>query len=125
MDKKRGKFLTVMIVLAAMGVPLALYYYVVSPDLLNQSLSQSYETIPNWYPVYLTASLLVSAISLIGLWLWKKWAVILFFVSAAIAFIVQSFILKPIQTTEITYAINIISTGLWVWAVHRKWKYFT
>ncbi len=63
MNKDRGKFLTIMIVFAAIGYLQALYY------ITNTNLvTQTYGSVPSWFSMYQIAALLVGVIIIFGLW---------------------------------------------------------
>lgn len=119
MKKNRGKLLTVMIVLAAFGQLQSLYY------LTNTNLvEQAYGTVPSWFSLYTLFGLLVGVASIVGIWLLKKWAVYLLAFSTAMAFLMQLFVLKPVQAGQFAYYMTMVSAGLWFWAIYRKWESF-
>jgi hypothetical protein len=120
MKKDRGKFLTIMIVLSAIGLLQSLYY-LVNTDLIQQS----YGVVPEWFQLYSVFGILFGSIMLIGLWMLKKWGVYLLTVSVVLSFVMQLFFLRPQTYQEIVYILSIISAGIWFWAINRKWKNFT
>lgn len=110
MNKDRGKFLTIMIVLAAFGYLQSLYY------LTNTNVvAQVYGTVPSWFPIYTVVGLLLVAVITVGLWLWKKRAIYLLAVSTVVTFLMQLFVLKSVQGGQFVYYMTIISAGLWFW----------
>ena len=119
--KSRGVFLTVMIVFAAYGVLSSLY------TLTNPSaLTTAYGVLPIWFYPYLIVSFIAGAAELIGLWLWKKWAVYLLFGLGFLGLAMQLTILKPVSSNagSLVFYLTIISLGIWFWAIYRKWQYF-
>ncbi|MCX6783800.1 MAG: hypothetical protein NT141_01895 [candidate division WWE3 bacterium] len=120
MKKQRGKFLTFMLVLAALGIIQTPYY------LINtNALQLAYGNVPSWYPIYAVLGLGLGIGMIIGMWQLKKWAVYLLVASTTLTFLSQLFILKPAQQfAGVTYAMTIVSAGLWFWAISRKWASF-
>lgn len=119
MKAERGKFLTIMIVLGALGLLQALYYYM-NTDMVQQTLG----VVPSWYPMYLLVGVAVQAAGLYGLWIWKKWGAYAIFAWIAITLAAQLTVIKPVQYGEFAYISTALMGGLWFWAIHRKWKYF-
>lgn len=120
MNKDRGKFLTLMLIFAAFGSLISLY------QLTNtNALQQTYGPIPSWFTAYAILGSLAGVAVIIGIWMWKKWAVYLLAFSTAVTFLMQLFVLKPVQYGEFVYYMTIVSAGLWFWAIYRKWKYFS
>lgn len=119
MNKDRGKFLTIMVILAAFGYLQSLYSFA-----NTNVVQQTYGTVPNWFPIYTVLGLLVGVVTIAGIWMWRKWAVYLLAASTTITFLMQLFVLKPIQAGQFAYYMTIVSAGLWFWAIYRKWKFF-
>ena len=120
MKKQRGKFLTVMIVFAALGVIQTPYYLV-----NTNALQVAYGDVPSWYPIYAVIGLCLGTAMIVGMWQMKKWAVYMLVASSVLTFLSQLFILKPAaQVAGTTYAMSVISAGLWFWAISRKWASF-
>lgn len=119
--KSRGKFLTIMLVLAAFGVLSSAYTLVNS-----NSIAQTYGTVPSWFYPYLIFGFTLGVVNIVGLWLWKKWAVYTFFAASVISIIMPLFVLKPLDPNVgmVSFYMTIISCGLWFWAVYRKWNLF-
>ena len=118
MNKDRGKFLTVMIVLAAFGYLQSLYY------LTNTNvIEQAYGAVPSWFSFYALVGFGIGIITMVGIWLWKKWAVYLLVASTTITLLMQLFVLKPVQG-QFVYYMTIVSASIWFWAIYRKWKNF-
>lgn len=121
MKKERGKFLTIMLVFAAFGILLSLY------TLTNtNSVQQAYGSVPSWFYPYSILGLALGVANVVGVWMWKKWAIYTIVASSAIALIMQLFVLKPTQPEAgtIAYFSLIVGGGLWFWAIYRKWQYF-
>ncbi len=120
--KQRGAFLTVMLVLGAIGFFESLYAFT------NTNAAQiTYgPNLPSWYPIYLVVALGLSVATVVGIWLWKKWGAYAIGASTVIGLFLQLFILKPINPNVnlFAYVGVLISAGLWFWAISRKWQYF-
>ena len=65
--KSRGVFLTIMLALEALGVVSGLVALVV-PGLLESRLAG----LPPWYAAYFVGALLIQAVSVVGIWFWKR-----------------------------------------------------
>jgi hypothetical protein len=120
MKKGRGKFLTIMLVLSAIGLLQSLYY-LVNTDLIQQS----YGVVPEWFQLYSVFGIVFGMIMITGLWMMKKWGVYLLAVSVVLSFVMQLFFMRPLAYQEVVYIMSIASAGIWFWAINRKWKYFT
>lgn len=121
MKKKRGAFLTIMIVLGAFGALQALYA-VINTD----ALKLAYGQVPAWFsPLYLF-SFLLSVGAIIGIWMWKKWGVYLIAASIALNLVTQLFLFKPVQQSvgQFSWIMTLVGGGLWFWAISRKWPDF-
>lgn len=117
MKKNRGILLTLLIVLIGLS------------DISGLVDSSAYRT------VAIIVSLL-GLISLVGMWLWKKWALYLQIALYTISFVASLFLLKTPQVMKdygITYypffAIWMVFWGiipgvLGYIALRKKWKYF-
>lgn len=119
--KKRGIFLTLLLVFALYGDVRAL---ITLTD--TNSIQQVYGSIPAWYYSYAIFGLVLGVVNIVGVWMWKKWAIYSIAASSVIAVLMELFVLKPVQPIvgQIAVVLTIISAGLWFWAIYRKWKYF-
>lgn len=130
MKKDRGKFLTIMI-------GLAVYRYLANVyKLANPALSKfTFGLAPGWFPIYSLIISIVGIISVIGIWKFKKWGVYSLIGLQLVGFFVLLFTLRPenypnyterFQTLYISsFVLFFIEIGLWVWAISRKWRYFS
>ncbi len=119
MKKERGKFLTIILVLAIFGLFQALYLVT-----NTSTVSQALGTVPSWYPVYLLVGVVSQAAAIVGIWMWKRWGVYLLFGWGLIGPLVQILLLKPVQYGQLALYMTVASLGLYFWAVYRKWHYF-
>lgn len=119
--KSRGKFLTIMIVLAAFGAVTSLNTIVNS-----DSVAMAYGNVPSWFTGYAMVSMAISVATVIGLWMMKRWAAYLLAASTIIGLITPIFILKPLDPNVGNIAVVMASfgAGLWFWAIYRKWNEF-
>lgn len=128
MKKDRGIFLTIMLIFLL----IALLKYI--PSLPKSiELQKNTEFINNLYiNLYIPFKYLrfsIALVSIWGMWIWKKWAVYLFFIHNIVGFGMlfmaqQDKLPHLYQITIMSIVINILTTGLWLWAIYRKWKYF-
>ena len=123
MKKERGKFLTIMLVLAVFGI-FQYLFMVTNTNSVNQSLG----VVPSWYPIYGLVGIASQAIAIVGIWIWKKWGVYLLLGWSLIGVLMQIFVLKPAgaaaQYGQLALFMTLGSAGLYFWAVYRKWQYF-
>lgn len=117
MKKDRGILLTILIILIGLS-------YIFG---LVDSLKYSF--------MYNTLLSILGLISLVGIWLWKKWAVYLFIVMYAVSFGITLFLLqtpqlnKDLSTFYSPFVVWMIAWGiipvvLGYIALKAKWKYF-
>ena len=120
--KDRGAFLTILIIMALVGGVTTLY-----SDLTNMStvLSYNFENPPLWYQYYFMTSIIITLISVYGIYRWQKWGVYLLIAHASIAFLIQ-FLIRNIHPWVNLFMplVAVIMNGLWFWAIYRKRKYF-
>ena len=64
----------------------------------------------------------LSLLSLYGLWKWKKWGIYML-----IAVFIASFLQEYLVIGGIVFGhiFDLLFAGLWIWAIKRKWKYFS
>jgi len=119
MNKKRGIFLTIMILFLVIG-DLQIPYYLANSDALHTV----YKDIPSWYPFYAVAGLASNVAIIIGMWKMKKWAayVLIAYFASKIA-VDYAYILPEKQT--MVMVTTLIGAALWAWAIRRKWNLFS
>lgn len=119
MKKNRGKFLTAMIIFDVFGKLQSLYL------LINTNLvEKAYPTLPSWFYFYQAVGYIIGFTIIIGMWLFKKWAVYLLAFSTTLAFIMQLFAFEPVYYGQLAKFTILFSAGLYFWAILRKWKSF-
>lgn len=119
MKKDRGKFLTVMCVIGAIGAIQSLYG-VINPSVLIQG----YKIVPSWVSMYVLETAAVGLGAIVGILMLKKWGVYLLFAQMGVEGLVEYLILKPVQISPLTIFSSITSVALWLWVIYRKWKNF-
>ena len=112
MNKQRGKFLTVMVILAVYSLLQRLVL-----------VTDSTLVFPRGFLFFSFLILVLEVTALAGIWQWKKWAVQLYAASTVLIYFYVGFLLKPIQPYTQTYVPELI-LGLSCWAIYRKWKLF-
>ncbi len=127
MKKDRGIFLTIILLLPLLGILVGIPG-LFDPDRMKQSAG-----LGNWYPVFIYFNVFLTPFLVWKMWMWKKWAVYVTFISSIvgswISFIVQQHIqiqyniFSPFSLISTIFTL-ILSKGLWLWAVYRKWRYF-
>lgn len=117
--KDRGKFLTVMCVIGAIGAIQSLYG-VINPTVFIQV----YKIVPSWFSMYVLERVGVGIGAIVGILMLKKWGVYLLFAQMGLEMLVEYLILKPVQISPLTIFLSIGSVSLWFWAIYRKWKSF-
>ena len=110
-----------MLVFAAFGILSSLYYFT-----NTNAVAVTYGTVPSWYPIYVVVGLGLGVANVVGIWMWRKWAIYTIVASSVIGLLMQLFVLKPTQPGigAFAYFSSIIGGGLWYWAIYRKWQYF-
>ncbi len=91
---------------------------------LFQSIANHSLHLPQWHQYALLIGVLISIISTVGIWLWKKWGVLCYlsavFLNIVVAVIAGNIISLPI------FAIGSIVGLVILYVVLRdKWQYFT
>lgn len=131
MKVKRGKLLTVMLIIFAIGYLTDIYKHITKNDFLSIGGKMAlFEVSP--ITVFMIISVL-GFIGVVGLWLRKKWAAYL-----AIGVLIASLLelTFPIYYLIIQYSkgnmltgafvtMNVVINLLFFFAIYRKWKYFT
>lgn len=119
MKKDRGKLLTVMCVISAIGAIQSLYG-VINPSVFTQV----YKIVPSWLVLYVLGTAAVNLGVIVGILMLKKWGVYLLFAQMGVGVLVEYLILKPAQIGPFTIFSSIASAALWFWVIYRKWKNF-
>jgi len=111
-----------MIVISAFGLLSSAY------TLTNTNgLAVAYgNALPSWFFAYLVFSILIGLVNIVGLWMWKRWAIYSMVAVSAVGLVVKLFIAKPSDpnVAMVSFYATLISLGLWFWAIYRKWHYF-
>jgi hypothetical protein len=122
--KKRGIFLTVLVILGVIGALMIFFSGIIYP-ITGIGLGSDAGKL----------TLLVSALEFIpliaalyGIWKWKKWGVYSLIVYILIS-ILSTFIFDILLKIYTGYAqyvilIDIFEAAIWFWAISRKWSYF-
>lgn len=118
MYRERGKLLTVMLILGILGLFSSLHGLLTNP---TESWKSIYENISSWFKLYILLGDIAVGTSILGIWLWKKWAVYLFVTFVLIGVFINLLILKPIL---FIYPATFLGVSLWFLAIYRKWRYF-
>lgn len=116
MKKKRGIFLTGLIIFTLATTMLAVFAFI-NPS-KHYAVSSSSDAIAT---VIFLAAIVAS---MIGILMWKKWAIyllILVYITKAILGFVDS----GSKTDEVYYIDIFLTGGLWYLAIRNKWKYFS
>lgn len=119
----RGNFLTILIVLTAIGlitnIPKTL-----SPTDIQKVLG----SVPSWYTPLNLTTLVLQGVALVGIWTWKKWAIYTLLLSYVLTTINGFLIMQSVAGGQTAFifvlVITVISAGLWFWALSRKWHLF-
>jgi hypothetical protein len=119
MNKKRGIFLTIMILFLIVG-DLQIPYYLLNSD----ALKTIYSTIPSWYPAYALAGLASNIAIIIGMWNMKKWSAYVLGVYFASKLLVDFIYILPAKQTMV-FLTTAVGAVLWFWAISRKWNSFS
>lgn len=83
-----------------------------------------YLTPPAWLTFYVTAGAAIGLVTNIGLWFWKRRAIIVLATASVVALFTHIFILNLGKVQETTFYLTIALTTLWFFAISRKWQYF-
>lgn len=71
---------------------------------------------------------ILQAVSLYGIWTWKKWGIYLLFASFAIGAAISIFSFQVAALSQFAAPTILIGyllvAGLWIWAASRKWHLF-
>ena len=114
-QKAKGKMLWVMIVIFLFVSIFGLY--VPSDLILSQYLNP-----PTWLSNVIIVWSLVDIGIIVGIWLWKKWAVYAFAASFILGVLMEVLILTPSNFSDSLFPIFL--QILMLVALYRKWLYF-
>ena len=87
---------------------------------------------PDLFSLYQIINFILNIVALVGIWLWKKWAVYLLFILYAIQFFVSLSV--EISASQIIGNFNyvvivilgfIFAFAAWIWAISRNWAQFS
>lgn len=131
MQKDRGKLLTLVLAVMAIGLVMNIYTNI-NPETVK--------TVPGmtnpiqvgfWQQILGIISTVIGAGTLIGLWMWKKWAVYLYILGFIISLFTLAYTQRIVFTEtarqEIgmaTYLFPIALGAFILWVIRRKWQYF-
>src|SRR3989344_7682026 len=110
-DPKRGKVLTIMLVLSAI-----FQVWDFTNILRGNHIKDAIEFnayVPNWYTPYYIVMWSIYIPILIGIWLWKKWAVYLEITTVIIYFYLEFFIFRVLDIW-LTLGLSIILYSLFL-----------
>ncbi len=121
-ERKRGKFLTILLVLGIIGIIPSLFHIFDREVVLYKQL-----IIPSvWFSVIVSVNTLMNAGGILGIWLWKKWGVYFIGLSIILQLVVQAVYVNPLYGGPglVAYLVGFFFDFLWTWALYRKWHYF-
>lgn len=129
--KKRGIFLTIMLLWTAFGL-LQLLYQTINPETLPKVPGIANPAdLGLWYKILNPIGLIIGFATLIGIWMWKKWGVYLYGVSFTFNLVTSAYIQRQFMSEAVRaqyglliYILPIIFGALFLWAISRKWKNF-
>lgn len=120
---ERGLFLSVLFDLSAIGFVLGAFA-LLSPGISNLS----YSTLPEWYRPLNYISLVISAATLYGIWMWKKWGIYLLAVGYVLSLGSTFMVYSGTEAGAVGMYGGVVGivvmAGLWYWAIYRKWSKF-
>lgn len=130
-EKKRGIFLTIMLLWTAFGL-LQLLYQTINPETLPKVPGIANPSdLGLWYQILTVVGLVIGFTTVIGIWMWKKWGVYLYGVSFTLNLITSALIQRRFMSETVRaqyglliYILPIIFGALFLWAISRKWKNF-
>lgn len=106
------------------------------PELFKGSQLPGFEY-PSWWNLYNSITGFITLISIAGIWLWKKWAAIIFIMITCVGIVLsQIFVSATLlesgssgsNITLISYLIGaalvVVIDGLFIWAIVRKYNFF-
>ena len=127
--KDRGTALEVFIVISFIFSIYSIYNVIFRPSPLPNYL-------PSWYPQLLIILDVLNILALIGIWLYKRWAIYLFVMLRLISWVIMYFNLSNYQTANtqnawiipymftIIIALVLIFDGIFFWLLYKKRELF-
>jgi hypothetical protein len=136
--RTRGKFLTSVLIINVILLVYDIVSFIIKGSWHNNPLRMV--TFPFWYDYVYLSALALSAVCLIFIFLWKKWAVYISFLKGILYFLVELF-LRNWNTSykgqvhhvlyhnliEFNVSLAIFAIFIYIfafWPIFRKWKYF-
>jgi hypothetical protein len=119
--KKRGFVLTALLVFYALSSISLLV------DLLMGSAqypSSVYRYVPPWYNALNVVQIFMTAVSIYGIWQWKKFGVYTYIATSILSLLVAFFVFTPGGIQFFLFA-SLILDGLFFWNLYKKWRFFT
>ena len=123
MKKTRGRLLTSILIIES--VLTVFYLYLLNMPAFFLELNKTYTNIPSWTISISLLSILVDTVSLLGIWAWKKMAVYVYISTTILSILAEAFILKPNFSSMGGIFFSLTLTGLFFYAIGRKWKFFS
>ncbi|OGD90298.1 hypothetical protein A2W45_04090 [Candidatus Curtissbacteria bacterium RIFCSPHIGHO2_12_41_11] len=120
-DPKRGKVLTIMLVLSAI-----FQVWDFTNILRGNHIKDAIEFnayVPNWYTPYYIVMWSIYIPILIGIWLWKKWVVYFDITTSILQVFLMLYLFRPLNLL-LLIPVYIVFYGVYLWAIFRKWQYF-
>jgi len=117
LEKKRGFWLTLFLVLMFIVNPLTAFTYFTNPEMVLQASPSM--TVGMLY--FLGVVAMVNVIIAAGIWMWQKWAVFGFFAIAAIAFCINLYIGIGI----IPSLTGLIGPIIIYFTTKKRWEHFS
>jgi len=120
-DPKRGKVLTIMLVLSAI-----FQVWDFTNILRGNHIKDAIELnayVPNWYTPYYIVMWSIYIPILIGIWLWKKWVVYFDITTSILQVFLMLYLFRPLNLL-LLIPVYIVFYGVYLWAIFRKWQYF-
>ena len=90
----------------------------------STNFEEIYYYTPPFFNIIYTLSILIDISALVGILLWKKFAIYVYTISQIVWIICESLVLKPTDVGLGLGYFNIILIGLTLWSMYREWKYF-
>lgn len=85
-ERQRGFWFTMLLVLITFGSPLGAYYFAAYGQEFLNAIRQMDAglNIPSWYIVFSIASMALIFVAAIGMWMWKRWGALLYFLNGIV-----------------------------------------
>ena len=127
MNRGRGKLLTTLLILAGLSYVIDVYVHTTSAE-IQPLLSVNR---PEWVSTFISIRYMMDLISMVGIWMLRKWAVYLFIAFDIIGLVIGTSLPSPtpmILGAMFQWMVLLVMgliTLLWCWAISRKWQSFT